>query len=133
MEEKENKITVSEIVVYVGTFVICYILNKFEINTELIIKLNGSVIGFFYVFLIPIVIHIKCVYFSDHDESGALLQKIEHENGSVEFKESKCKCRTVYRNVLTRVLELLFQGLILAIAAFIIYSTLSSILGANSK
>lgn len=79
MEEKENKITVSEIVVYVGTFVICYILNKFEINTELIIKLNGSVIGFFYLFLIPIVIHIKCVYFSDHDESGILLQKIDHE------------------------------------------------------
>ena len=40
-----------------------------------------------YIFAIPIVVHIKCVYFSKHDEKGALLTESADENGNIVMLE----------------------------------------------
>lgn len=66
-----------EIVIYIGTYTISYILYRFQISIETVIKLNGSVIGFFAIFLLPFVIHVKCVYFSEDNETTAILNKTE--------------------------------------------------------
>jgi len=36
------------------------------VNFQLIIIVNGAVIGYLYVILIPIFMHFKCVWFAKH-------------------------------------------------------------------
>ena len=65
LEESEpNKVYVSE-VIYVSLIVgICFTVNYFRTNISDIIDINGAVVGFFFIYLIPAVLHIKCLYFS---------------------------------------------------------------------
>lgn len=35
-----------------------------QVNISDIIDINGAVIGFFFIYLIPAVLHLKCLYFS---------------------------------------------------------------------
>ena len=42
----------------------CFLIGLFEVDINDIIDINGSVVGFFFIYLIPAVLHIKCLYFS---------------------------------------------------------------------
>ncbi len=33
------------------------------VKISVIIELNGSVIGFLYIFIIPILVHLKCIWY----------------------------------------------------------------------
>lgn len=37
-----------------------------DVNIRYIIQFNGTVFGFIYCYLIPVALHIKCCYFTDH-------------------------------------------------------------------
>lgn len=43
---------------------ICFVVGIFKVNIDDIIDINGAVIGFLFIYLIPAVLHIKCLYFS---------------------------------------------------------------------
>ena len=36
----------------------------FQVDVNYLIDINGAVIAFFFLYLIPAVLHIKCLYFS---------------------------------------------------------------------
>lgn len=71
--EEGPHITASEFCIYLGMYLLCYFLYSAKIKIETVIEINGSVIGFLYVSLIPIVVHLKCVYFTKHDEDGVMV------------------------------------------------------------
>jgi len=35
-----------------------------EVSIDDIIDINGAVIGFFFIYFLPAVLHVKCLYFS---------------------------------------------------------------------
>lgn len=43
--------------------VLMVVLGTLQINIDIIININGAVLGFCFVYLIPMLLHIKCVYF----------------------------------------------------------------------
>ena len=92
LEDSPN-ITIPELIVYVCTYGLAYLIYALGVKVSTIIEINGSVIGFLYVFLIPIAVHIKCVYFTKHDENGELVVEEEDENGNMVEVEGLCKCK----------------------------------------
>ena len=51
-----------------------YILEATGINIATVIEINGSVIGFMYVILMPILLHWKCIYYTKkNEETGELI------------------------------------------------------------
>jgi hypothetical protein len=40
-----------------------YLIYGIDIDIAMLIEINGSIVGVIYVILIPIGIHLKCVYF----------------------------------------------------------------------
>jgi hypothetical protein len=43
---------------------ICLAVGLIQVDVSDIIDINGAVIGFFFIYLIPAVLHLKCLYFS---------------------------------------------------------------------
>ena len=43
---------------------ICLLIGLLKISITDIININGAVIGFFFIYFLPAVLHIKCMYFS---------------------------------------------------------------------
>ena len=85
--------------------IFCIYITKVKIAT--IIELNGSVIGFCYVLLFPIIIHLKCVYFNKRDENGVMITEMRDDKGELEAIEGECKCQVTYMNNFTKYLELI--------------------------
>lgn len=63
-ESERGKITISEILYFLLVVGVCFIVGIFKVNIDDIIDINGAVIGFLFIYLIPAVLHIKCLYFS---------------------------------------------------------------------
>lgn len=42
---------------------ICLVFTIFQINIDIIIDINGAVLGFCFIYLLPSLLHIKCTYF----------------------------------------------------------------------
>lgn len=47
-----------------ATIFISLVIRLTEVKASIIIELNGSIVSFFFIYLIPIGLHLKCVYFS---------------------------------------------------------------------
>lgn len=60
--------------------VVCFIVGYFEVDINDIIDINGAVIGFFFIYLIPAVLHVKCLYFSKGKKKIPSLTEIS-DNG----------------------------------------------------
>jgi len=41
----------------------CYLLYILELRISVILEVTGSLMSLFYVIIIPVAIHLKCVYF----------------------------------------------------------------------
>jgi hypothetical protein len=63
-ESERGKVTYPEIIYFLAYGAICFVVAYFKISISSIIDINGAVIGFFFIYLIPAVLHIKCLYFS---------------------------------------------------------------------
>lgn len=56
-------------VIYAGIVIlICLIVKLTSISAETLIELNGSVISFIFIVIIPVGIHVKCVYFTPRNK-----------------------------------------------------------------
>lgn len=42
----------------------CLFIGIFGVNIDIIIDINGAVLGFCFVYFLPSILHIKCLYFS---------------------------------------------------------------------
>ena len=51
-----------------ATIFISLIIRLTQIKAEILIEINGSIVSFFFIYVIPIGLHIKCVYFSTPEE-----------------------------------------------------------------
>lgn len=51
--------------IYIGVVVlICFGVKISGMSLETILALNGTIFGFFFIYLLPISLHVKCVFFS---------------------------------------------------------------------
>ena len=55
---------VKEIAFVSAVVAICTLLNISQLDIQVIIDLNGAVLSFCFIYLIPTILHIKCMYFS---------------------------------------------------------------------
>ncbi len=62
-ESEKGKVTIPEIVYVILVIGVCFIIGYFQVNISDLITINGGVIGFFFIYFIPAVLHIKCLYF----------------------------------------------------------------------
>ena len=85
--------TFKEVVYVAATILISLIIRLTEVRAEVLIELNGSIVSFFFIYVIPIGLHLKCVYFSTPEEREHRLSEKEkalvEEKGEIEMKEYK--------------------------------------------
>ena len=53
-----------EVVFLSAVVVICTLLNISQLDIQVIIDLNGAVLSFCFIYLIPILLQVKCMYFA---------------------------------------------------------------------
>ena len=120
--EKGPSLAGSEVLIYFLNYGLCYLLYASGLKVSTIVEINGSVIGFLYIFFIPVLVHVKCRYFSQHDEQGYMLAREEGQGGRL--VRSKCGCRIDEASRLQRYLELAFQALMLCVGLLVVGFTL---------
>ena len=59
--------------------ILCYLLYISNINLQSLISFNGAVVGYSYVIVIPIGIHLKCLW--KDRSSGFVDDDDEHNQG----------------------------------------------------
>jgi len=57
-------VNIAELVYIVIFIAICLIVAIFQVNINDIISINGAVIGFLFIYFMPALLHVKCLYFS---------------------------------------------------------------------
>ena len=63
-ETIKGKISVWE-VGYAAVFVaVCLLIRLLKVKIDTIVDINGSVIGFFFIYFLPTILHIRCQYFA---------------------------------------------------------------------
>lgn len=56
--------------VYVGIMIgICCTVYLTNLTIQNLITINGGIIGFFFIYLLPAMMHLKCLYFSSHEDT----------------------------------------------------------------
>jgi hypothetical protein len=77
-------------VVYVAaTIFISLIIRLTKIKAEILIEINGSIVSFFFIYVIPIGLHLKCVYFSSAEEREHRLSIEEMKEKAAEEKRKE--------------------------------------------
>lgn len=72
-----------------ATIFISLIIRLTKIKAEILIEINGSIVSFFFIYVIPIGLHLKCVYFSSAEEREHRLSIEEMEEKAVEEKRKE--------------------------------------------
>jgi hypothetical protein len=68
--EVHKKTNVKEIIYVLAFVLVSYLVYISGINLQALISFNGAVVGYSYVIVIPIWIHLKCVWY---DRSSGLV------------------------------------------------------------
>lgn len=63
-ESERGKVHIGEIIYFLLIIGLCFTVGILEVNISDIIDINGAVVGFLFIYLLPAVLHIKCLYFS---------------------------------------------------------------------
>ena len=85
-ETGARQINIKELIFIISLVGICFFLVSIvKIKIDTIIDINGAVLGFCFIYLIPSLLHIRCVYFS---KGKKLLQPPEERNELNEEKPS---------------------------------------------
>ena len=50
---------------------VCLVIKLVKVKINQIVDLNGSVIGFFFIYFLPVILHIRCLYFAKNKISFA--------------------------------------------------------------
>jgi hypothetical protein len=86
-ESHGRRINFVEVIYVVIFIIICLGITLLKVKIGDIIDINGALIGFFFIYFLPALLHIKCMYFSKGKLPLSLKNEppeIEEEEGSVE-------------------------------------------------
>ena len=62
---ENNRVTIKDIICVFVIITVCLLIKLTNVSITVIIELNGAIVSFFFIYLIPIGLHIKCIYFTD--------------------------------------------------------------------
>lgn len=62
-ESERKTINIPEVIYIVIAIMIAFVLTILNLDIDIIIDLNGAVLGFCFVYFLPSLLHIKCLYF----------------------------------------------------------------------
>ena len=85
MEESDD-ISVNETIYVSVTILLGLVIKLTDISVDVIIEINGGIISFFFIYVVPIGLHLKCRYFS-----GAKHQKWEEEVMDKDYESDRRK------------------------------------------
>ena len=112
--------TLREFLYILALVLVSYGVYASGVNLITIFSLNGAVIGYVYVFWIPIWIHLKCIYY---DRSGGHVEGDEEWNSRI--KPNICQCdrrfssrKWVYAETVLLIGMLIF-GIVMVVFTFI--------------
>lgn len=60
--EEVDKFTLPETAVVVVALGLCFIISLFNVQLSILLAINGSLVAFFYTYLVPVYIHMRCYY-----------------------------------------------------------------------
>ena len=88
-------------VIYILVFIlVSFTVYATGIKLQTLISVEGAVIGYTYVVIVPIWIHLKCVWY---DKTSGTVEGDEERNSQV--KPNECECENHYRSKWTLYLE----------------------------
>ena len=85
------EISLKEVIYYIVLIVASVSVYLLGANFQLLYSLNGSVIAFSYVLVIPVWIHLKCVWV---DRSSGTIEGDDEWN--MQIMPNKCECQRHY-------------------------------------
>jgi hypothetical protein len=106
--EVQHRISWKEAIYIFIVVIISYLVYITGINLEVMITLNGAVVGFTYIIAIPVWIHFKCVFY---DRSSGYIEDDPEWNSSI--VPNACECDNVYKNRFRLYLETAFLILVI--------------------
>lgn len=62
-ESGKREINLAEFICMTVIVMLCFVVGILEVDIEIILDLNGAVLGFCFIYLLPSLLHIKCAYF----------------------------------------------------------------------
>lgn len=78
--ELYKKLTLKE-VIYILVFVlVCFLVFATNARLQFLINIEGAIVGYTYVVIIPIWIHLKCVWY---DKSSGTVEGDEERNSQI--------------------------------------------------
>jgi hypothetical protein len=88
-----------------------------KVSIDTLISINGSIVGNLIVIVIPICLHIKCVFFDKKcgNIEGELVENTE---------DKSCTCLYTYSNKATKYIEL---GFLILVFIFGMYTMVAAI------
>jgi hypothetical protein len=92
------------------------------VHLETLVIINGAIVGFTYVILIPIWLHLKCLLY---DNSCGYIEGDEERNALV--KLNACECNKSYSSRFTFYLEIVVSIVIIIVGVVLMVSTLWSL------
>lgn len=63
-ESHAGKVSIPEVIYIVLAVGVCFLMGILDVSITDIIDINGAVVGFFFIYLLPAMLHLKCMYFS---------------------------------------------------------------------
>lgn len=78
---------VVEVIYFALAVGVCLLIGLLKISITDIININGAVIGFFFIYFLPALLHIKCMYFSKGKRPVPKIEmKIEEERRETDIE-----------------------------------------------
>jgi hypothetical protein len=102
--------------------VFAVIVYVFGVQVQTIFVINGSVVGYLYVILIPVWMHLKCVWV---DRSSGTIEGDEEWNQRIQ--KNICECENHYSSKWTLYLETFVLILLLIAGLALVYFNLSTL------
>jgi hypothetical protein len=90
-----------------------------QVSIDTLININGSIVGNLIVIVIPIWLHIKCVFFDK--KCGNIEEDLVENTENV-----SCNCHYTYSNKATKYIELGFLILVLIFGIYTMFAAIKS-------
>ena len=121
--ELYKKLTWKEVVYILMFILMCFLVFVSGARLQFLINIEGAIIGYIYVMVIPIWIHLKCVWY---DKSSGTVEGDEQRNRQV--VPNMCECDNHYRSKYTLYFETGFMVFVLLFGFMLMCYILSTIL-----
>ena len=113
-----SHITTKEVIYIVVTILVALVVFMSGVNLKTIFTLNGAVLGYIYIILFPIYVHLKCIY---SDKSCGFIENDEEWNSKI--VPNVCECDNSYSAKWKLYLETVFLILVCILGFGLLLST----------